>query len=257
MTFLNSSPSQTLPRPVIPPPAPRPLHAHAHMAEIAARLAGHPIFADVPGTSLSPLIAHGAFRRLDGARSLCCERETAQNWFLLLEGEMESVRHGLDGEERIFCRFAPGDLVAEVLMFVPSGVYPISIRTRMPCKIFQMRRQDLHQLCEREPRVALRLLECASARLCRRLDEVELMARTSAAQRLAGYLLKLLEQGGKGQTAIEFPVSQRQLAATLGIRAETLNRLLADWLRQGVVRGKCRAWEIVAPQALADIAQRT
>jgi hypothetical protein len=46
------------------------------------------------------------------------------------------------------------------------------------------------------------------------------------------------------------PVSQRQLAAKLGVRAETLNRLLSDWRRLGYLEGSGRSWLIARPGEL-------
>jgi CRP-like cAMP-binding protein len=216
------------------------------------RLALHPVFQGVDTHALVPLLANGAPRALAAGEILCHEQAAPEFWWLLETGELESLKHGSDGEERIFWLVAAPELIAEVLMFLPNaGKMPVSLRARTDCQLFQMRRQDLAALCAHAPQVALRLLERASQNLCKRVDEVEWLARTSAAERLAGYLLRLFQQRGQ---AIEFPMQQRQLAATLGIRAETLNRLLADWLRSGVIKGRRCHWEILAPQKLEQLA---
>ncbi|MDR1887883.1 MAG: Crp/Fnr family transcriptional regulator [Zoogloeaceae bacterium] len=218
------------------------------------RLAEHPVFQDVDVHALLPLLENGAPRRLMAGEVLCHEQAEPDFWWLLEAGQLESLKHGADGEERIFWLVSAPELIAEVLMFLPAGPdgrMPVSLRARTDCRLFQMRRQDLTELCARVPQVALRLLERASQRLCRRVSEVEWLARTSAAERLAGYFLRLYRHRGH---AIEFPMQQRQLAATLGIRAETLNRLLADWLRMGVIKGRRRSWEILAPQKLEQLA---
>ncbi|GHT89775.1 hypothetical protein AGMMS49545_00980 [Betaproteobacteria bacterium] len=215
-------------------------------------LVAHPVFQDVAPAVLAPLLANGTPRRLAAGEMLCYEQEPPDNWWLLEEGELESLKHGNDGEERIFWLVAAPELIAEALMFLPAeNKMPVSLRARTQCRLFQMRRQDLTSLCVHTPQVALRLLERASKNICRRLDEVEWLARTSASERLAGYFLRLFQQKG---SAIEFPMQQRQLAATLGIRAETLNRLLADWLHAGVIKGRRCRWEILAPQKLEQLA---
>ncbi|MDR1463505.1 MAG: Crp/Fnr family transcriptional regulator [Azoarcus sp.] len=216
-------------------------------------LSEHPVFQGIDAQALAPLLAHGTPRFLAAGEMLCHEQGAPDFWWLLEQGTLESLKHGSDGEERIFWRVAAPELIAEVLMFLPSeGKMPISLRARADCQLFQMRRQDLNALCASTPQVALRLLERASQRLCRRLNEVEWLARTSAAERLADYFLRLFRQMGH---VIEFPMQQRQLAATLGIRAETLNRLLAGWLRTGVIKGRRCRWEILAPQRLEQLAE--
>lgn len=227
-------------------------HMQAMRTERLNRLAAHPVFQGVAIPALAPLLMGGTPRQLVAGELLCHEQAEPDFWWLLEEGELESLKHGNDGEERIFWQVAAPELIAEVLMFLPAdNKMPVSLRARTPCRLFQMRRQDLAALCAHAPQVALRLLERASKNLCRRLDEVEWLARTSAAERLAGYFLRLFQQKGG---AVEFPMQQRQLAATLGIRAETLNRLLADWLRAGIIKGRRCRWEILAPQKLEQLA---
>jgi CRP-like cAMP-binding protein len=216
-------------------------------------LAAHPVFRGVDVALLAPLLANGVSRRLAAGETLCRERDDPCFWWLLAEGRLESLKHGADGEERIFCQFSAPELVAEVLMFLPAQTaqMPIGLRAQSDCRLLQMRRQDLSHLCLQAPEISLRLLERASQRISRRVNEVEWLARTCAAERLADYFLRLQGQTGD---AIELPLQQRQLAATLGIRAETLSRLLADWLRAGVIKGKRRHWEIIEPETLKTLA---
>jgi CRP-like cAMP-binding protein len=43
---------------------------------------------------------------------------------------------------------------------------------------------------------------------------------------------------GSGWKAFQLPLSHRQLAIKLGVRAENISRPLADWHRQGVIAGQ-------------------
>ena len=85
-----------------------------------------------------------------------------------------------------------------------------------------------------------------------RVNEVEWYSDSTAAQRLADYLLRL----PSGQdAAVRLPLTQRQLAAHLGVRAETLSRLLADWVAQGRIAGARRDWVLHDPAYLEDLAR--
>ena len=74
---------------------------------------------------------------------------------------------------------------------------------------------------------------------------------STAAQRLADYLLRQADAAG----SIRLPLTQRQLALHLGVRAETLSRLLADWVEQGMLAGARREWAIRNPEVLEALAQ--
>ncbi|WYX19709.1 helix-turn-helix domain-containing protein [Achromobacter xylosoxidans] len=77
------------------------------------------------------------------------------------------------------------------------------------------------------------------------------MTSSSAPERLANYLMGLRERQGD---MVTLPLNQRQLAAHLGIRAETLSRLLNDWQTQGHVSGKRREWILHTPAYLEKLA---
>jgi CRP-like cAMP-binding protein len=109
----------------------------------------------------------------------------------------------------------------------------------------------LRQACEQHPTLALRLLEDFSRRLYHYINEVEWLTVSSAAQRLAAFLLRLSAQQGE---RLELPSSQRQLAAHLGIRAETLSRLLSEWQARQWLRGERRHWTLVDTAPLQQLA---
>lgn len=100
----------------------------------------------------------------------------------------------------------------------------------------------------------MQMLELAGRALNTRIDEMDNLVGRNAAERLANYLLRLQPQASSG--LIHLPLNQRQLATKLGVRAETLNRLLADWQRQGLVVGQRRDWTIPDRGALSGVANR-
>ncbi|GAO27159.1 cyclic nucleotide-binding protein [Alicycliphilus sp. B1] len=79
------------------------------------------------------------------------------------------------------------------------------------------------------------------------MNEVDWLTRSNTPQRLATYVLALA--GSQGER-IELPTSQRQLAARLGVRAETLSRLFAQWQARGWIHGESRSWRLCDSNAL-------
>ncbi len=214
-------------------------------------LASHPLFAGLSTNCLAPLLTGGLERRLDIEETLFNQNQSAEHWWVIVDGELEALRHGNDGEERFFGLFQRGGLIGEAAMFIPERRYPVAARARVPTRLIQMERSPLRRLCEENGLIAVRLLEQTTRRLCRRVQELERLAGSSAAQRLAEHFLALQRLQGR---QLQLPLNQRQLAATLGVRAETINRLLGDWLRAGYISGARRNWELIDSCALARIA---
>lgn len=136
-------------------------------------------------------------------------------------------------------------------MFMPHGLYPMTARAQGATRVWRIPRQALRTACERHPSLALRLLESLSLRLYHCVNEVDWLTSSNAQQRLAAYLVARCSEGGE---PVELPTSQRHLAARLGIRAETLNRLLAQWQAKGWIRGGRRTWRLCDAHQLRQLA---
>lgn len=214
-------------------------------------LAMHPLLRDVGAEALRAIAQDASMRRLRAGATAFHEGEEARHCLLVAAGAVEVLRYSDEGEERVFHCFMPGQLVAEAAMFMPHGRYPMTARAVGPTQVWQLMRGQVRAACEQFPSLAMRLLESFSLRLYKRINEVEWLTASSAQQRLAAYLLGLGRQQGAD---IALPTSQRQLAAHLGVRAETLNRVLADWQGRGWIAGERRRWRIEAPAALHEMA---
>jgi CRP/FNR family transcriptional regulator, dissimilatory nitrate respiration regulator len=164
---------------------------------------------------------------------------------------VEVLRHTRDLQDRVFHIFQPGQLLAETAMFMSHGRYPMQARARGDAVVLCLKREGLLESCRFWPELAMRLLTRLSDRVYHRINEVEWISDSTAAQRLADYLLRQADAAG----SIRLPLTQRQLALHLGVRAETLSRLLADWVEQGMLAGARREWAIRNPEVLEALAQ--
>lgn len=222
------------------------------LARARAMLAAHPLLGASEETACERLLEQATFLRLVEGEAVFRQRQPAEHWYLVLEGRIDTLRYGIDGEERVIQHVDSGQLLAPIVMFMPQRRYPVDTRAALPSLVCQMRRENLHRACLEQPALALGMLGIAGEVLSLRIDDVDSLASCSAPQRLAAYLLRLPRTP---DGCVALPLSQRQLAAKLGIRAETLNRLLAEWQKQGYLQGKCRRWRLAAPQELAALAQ--
>lgn len=138
-------------------------------------------------------------------------------------------------------------------MFMQHGRYPMSSRAGSgSVGIWRLSGISLRATCEAHPPLATRMLQRFSQRLYHRVNEVEWLTSSTAQQRLAAYFVALRKQQGD---ELNFPQSQRHVAAQLGIRPETLNRLLADWQQRGWIAGSRRKWSLSEPEPLVRMAE--
>ncbi|GAB2531008.1 Crp/Fnr family transcriptional regulator [Simplicispira piscis] len=213
-------------------------------------LAAHPLFQDLPAAVLQAMCQQADLHSFHPGEVVFHEGDAARHWFLVVQGHVEVVRFGCDGDERVFHRFGPGQCVAEAAMFMAHGRYPMQARSVGTTAAWRLCRCALQRACETHSALGLCLLQDLSRRLYHYINEVEWLTVSSAPQRLAACLLRLSADQG---TRLELPGTQRQVAAHLGIRAETLSRLLSQWQSRRWVQGERRHWTVLNPAALESL----
>ena len=220
------------------------------------RLAATRLLAGMQHEVLATLASAAVCRRYADGDTLFYEGDEARHCLLVVQGAVEVLRYDAAGDERMLHCFEAGQWVADAAMFMPHGLYPMTARAQGETEVWRFSRRTVRGACERYPALALRLLESLSLRMYRLVNQVDWLTSSKATQRLAAYLVALAGRQGPN---IELPTSQRHLAAHLGIRAETLNRILAEWQGKGWISGGRRLWcllDIAPLRSLAASAAR-
>lgn len=222
-------------------------------SELSGLVQAHPLFQDMSERTLASLLSQVELRCNRHGSWLFREGEPARHCLLVMHGCVEMLRQGWDGQERVYQLGGRGDLLAEISVFMTHERYSMSARARDDVRCAWLPRHRVRDACERCPALAMRMLDWMGGRVFQRTNELDWLAGTTAAQRLAAYLLSLSTDAG--HTSIQLPMSQRQLAGTLGVRPETLNRLLADWQRHGKISGRQRDWQLHDLDALRQLSR--
>ncbi|MGB6009319.1 Crp/Fnr family transcriptional regulator [Castellaniella sp.] len=218
-----------------------------------AQVFGHPLFQGMPEDMRPILLRDAAVLHTQDGKTLFHEGGEAVEYLYVFSGSIEVLRHTQDGQERVFSIFHPGQMLAETAMFMTHGRYPMEARSRGDAVVLCLKRTGLQEAVRAWPELAMRLLNRLSDRVYQRVNDVEWYSDSTAAQRLADYLLRL--HGDPADGPVRLPLTQRQLAAHLGVRPETLSRLLADWVAQGHISGARRDWALLNPSFLESLAQ--
>ncbi|WMD22094.1 Crp/Fnr family transcriptional regulator [Achromobacter seleniivolatilans] len=216
-------------------------------------LAAHPLFLDLPQSVQAALLDGAKIQSAPAGTMFFREGEDAREFLLVESGQTEVLRYGINGDDRVFQVFEAGHLVAEAAMFMPHGRYPMCARARTDTVVHRLQGSVLRGACATHAPLAMRMLGHLGQKLYGRVNQVEWLSSSTASQRLAAYLLNL--HASQGNPMVQLPLSQRQLALQLGIRAETLSRLLTDWAGRGYVAGKRREWTLHNRKPLEELAR--
>lgn len=197
-----------------------------------------------------------ALREVGAGEILCREGETGGVFCVVAAGLLKAYRGLASGREVTIFLLRPGDSFG-FLPLLDGGPFPMSIATLEPSTLLTLERGALLELLNKAPEFSRLLLEHLAAKMRECVDRIGVVTSQGAAARVAHALLSLasLAVDGRSGEAL-LPVSQRELAQTLGVAPENLSRALARLQRQGLIRksGK-RRFVIPSLQRLQELAE--
>ena len=153
--------------------------------------------------------------------------------FALQTGTVKLSLRGADGEERVLRVVTAPDCFGEptALLGKPCQYDAFALTE---AKYARIPSSAIFELADHDRRFARRLLLALSERSYGILGELASATTQRGAQRLAGYLETLSRENGSA-TTVQLPVSKTVIAALLGMKKETLSRLLHQFAADGII----------------------
>ncbi|WP_300004364.1 Crp/Fnr family transcriptional regulator [uncultured Cedecea sp.] len=216
-----------------------------------------PLFKAAKEDDLAVLLKTCSYREFAAETLISREGEEVKVCPLIITGQIDVLRHTWSGEEKVFGMFTPGDLVAIAAVFMPHNRFPMSLRAHTGGSALMLEKQAILSLCHACPAIMVQLLSKFSLQLYENINHIDWLTSSTAEQRLAAYLLDLKRR--QQSDDIMLPLSRGQLATKLGIRYETLSRLLSGWRHKALIdidKDRIHIIDISYLTALAIPAQR-
>jgi len=210
------------------------------------------IFRDVPAATLPPLIRQCWVVVAPRGTTLLKRGARLPGIFGLGYGSVKLSLRGPDGEERVLQLVSAGQTFGEpkALLGRASRSEAIALTDS---KLVVIPAAAIFQLMDRDPRFARTMTLALAERALELLAEVE-SAMQRGAQRLARYLDALPESGdGNGHSRVRLPMSKTLVAARLGVKKETLSRLLRQFAADGLIEVSRREIAILDRERLAGL----
>lgn len=152
---------------------------------------------------------------------------------LVVSGCVRGLRYTADGCEKIFGQVRPGGLVSALSIFMRQPRHLHTICAVESGDGLLIDANAFRQLCEAHPKLACKMLQHGADLVRHHTDQIDWLTSSSAEERLAEYLLRTCKP--RPQEPVSLPLTRSQIAVKLGMRAETLSRVLAKWKRQGYI----------------------
>ncbi|CAO3455889.1 Transcriptional regulator, Crp/Fnr family [Azospirillum argentinense] len=226
---------------------------HGHQAAVMAmpRVAPSRPAAGFAANDADPLAAIAQFRVFDREQSIFAEGEAADAVFRVVDGMIRLYKLLPDGRRQIIGFLQAGDMVG--LAFADRYLYSAEAITASTVQ--RIPRCQLDALLDSQPALARRLLSVTTSELVAAQDQMLLLGRKSALEKLASFLLALSRRAGAGR-AIALPMSRCDIADHLGLTTETVSRGFTKLKTSRLIRildgGRV---ELLDAEALAELAE--
>lgn len=183
--------------------------------------------------ALDELAALATRLELPAKKLLFDEGEPARSLFTLVEGVVKLYKALPDGRRQITGFLLPGDFLG--LAHFTSYAYSAEAVTEVGLCRFP--REGFLRLLERHPALERELLSRASSELAAAQEQMLLLGRKSAKERVASFLLSFARrQAMVGRELVALPMSRNDIADYLGLTIETVSRSIRAVEEEGLIR---------------------
>lgn len=180
--------------------------------------------------------------------------------FVVIKGSVKITLSADDGTEpAILTTIGPGGFFGELALLdgAPRSATAVAMD---PVEALVLRRDAFDRLVDTEPGLRRALLAALAAEIRRLTAQVEDLHFLDLPGRLARHLLRAIERDDDapvtGAVRLPWPYTQGELAGMIGGSRQSVNRLLADFVAQGLLRFEGDDLVIQDPRRLAAAARR-
>lgn len=180
----------------------------------------------IEGADLCHLASLAVVTEIDAGRCFIAEGEPAESFFNVTAGTVKLYKLLPDGRRQITGFAGAGHFLGLAV----SSTYAFSAEAIEPVRFCRFSRTKLRGLLADFPQLERRLLEVAATELVAAQEQMLLLGRKTAKERLASFLLMQMTQAApcaEPPTQITLPMTRGDIADYLGLTIETVSRTVS------------------------------
>ena len=198
-------------------------------AEFAVILKMNPMFADLGADELQRLSNLVHTQHLATGEVLFQKGDAGDALYGVRRGQIRIETGASDGNRLTLNFMGSGDLFGEVAVLDRQN-RTADATAGEATELFVLRREDFMAFLEREPKVAIKIIELLCQRIRWQSERMEESMLQPLPVRLARRLCALAADFGS-----EVHISQEQLGIFVGAARESVNRQLKSWRKDGIL----------------------
>lgn len=162
------------------------------------------------------------------------EGEAASSVYTINEGSARLYKLLSDGRRQIIGFALPGDFLGLAL----RETYGFSADALEPTRMCRFDRVDFNGLVSGHPDLSTRLHDLATSELLIAQDQMMILGRRNAEERIAGFLVNMRNRWARirgPSVTVPLPMQRLDIADSLGLTIETVSRTLSRFARDKVI----------------------
>lgn len=177
--------------------------------------------------TLANLRSLGSLQRLQPGQPMFHEGDRVKRVFMLASGFLKIYALLADGRRQVTGFMFPGDFLGISI----DDEYAFTAEALSESELWWFSRTAFDAFVEQNPEVERELYRLAAHELAAAQQQMVVLGRKTAAERLASFFLMLLGRkervSGRAETGFDLPMNRLDIADYLGLTKETVSRMLA------------------------------
>lgn len=192
------------------------------------------LFSGMEEDEFLQIMLHATSITLAPGQLLFNQGDPALAFYWVAEGVIRLFRASPQGDEKVIELAGTNRLFAEATLFM-GGRYPVNAVAQTPSRLVAFDSAAFKEWLGRDTERCFRLMAGMSARLHKLVNEIDRLTLMKGADRLLQYLLDHSDPDETGRQRVEWEAPKQVIASRIGVKPETLSRLLHKLTDQGCI----------------------
>lgn len=202
-----------------------------------ALLRTHDWFDELSDAELNLLAKQSRHISFQENEILLTEGKKADYCLLIHQGLIEGLRYTFDGDEKILGQATDNAMVSVLSVFLDKPFHMYNVKSLSAGTGFLLNSDILKQLCTQNAAFTGRILKHGAELARHNVNQIDWLTSSTAEERLAEYIVRFgIRDNVTG--LVSLPLTYNQIAIKLGMRPETLSRILMKWRKDELIADK-------------------
>lgn len=193
------------------------------------------LFSGLNDRQYQDVTSHVAPVELDAGQMLFAQGDPVTAFYWVAEGLIRLYRISPQGDEKVIELIGPGRHFAEAALFM-GGRFPVNAAAQTASRLIAIDSAHFHTWLAHDVDRCIKLLAGMSARLHKLVNEIDSLTLMKGTDRLLQYLLDHSDPDDSGQLVVDLEAPKQVIASRIGVKPETLSRLLHKLTSLGYIQ---------------------